>query len=114
MPDPKLKIAAEEIKAVLLKHDCAAIVVLCSESHLEWLHHVTPSWSCARLQDGVLRIKAKREDFPTVEAQKKCVTDTIGMVVGFLDAANNTAAQMTEVARLLATKIEFSHFTKEE
>lgn len=114
MPDPKLKIAAEEIKAVLLKYDCAAIVILCSESHLEYLHHVTPSWSCAKLEGNELRIKAKREDFPTLEAQKKCVTDTIGMVVGFLDAANNTAAQMTEVARLLATQFEFSHFTKHE
>lgn len=114
MPDPKLKIAAEEIKAVLQKHDCAAVVVLASETHLEYLHHVTPSWSCAKLEGNVLRIRAKREDFASVEAHKKCLSDTIGMVVGFLDAANNTAAQMQEVACVIARQIEFSHFTKEE
>ncbi len=48
MPDPKLLAAMEEIKVVLHKHDIAAVVILSSQTHVEYLHEISPSWSCAR------------------------------------------------------------------
>lgn len=40
MPDAKLKEAMEEIKAVLTKHDIAAIVLLQSQTHSEFLQRI--------------------------------------------------------------------------
>jgi len=118
MPDPKLKAAAEEIKSILVKYDIAAVVVLASQSHMEYLNHVIASWSCATLEKDagrfMLRIRAKREDFPSKEAQKKCVEDTTGMIMGFADAQLHCHEMMLKVAAMIGQQVPFEHFTTEE
>lgn len=42
---PKLKIAMEEIKAILKKHDIGACVMLHTPGHMEYLNHIDPSYS---------------------------------------------------------------------
>jgi hypothetical protein len=119
MPDPKLQTAMEQIKAVLRQHDIAAVVLLSSESQVEYLHEIAPSWSCLRFEPApegrqAVRFKALAKDFSSKEAHKKCLQDTIGMVVGFLDALNHSRENYVLIARLIAAEIPFEHITKHE
>jgi hypothetical protein len=106
-PDPKLKEAAAEIAAVLKKHDIAAIITLQSEDGIEFLREISPTWSCAffeRRDDGalLLRIRAKAEEYPSKEAQKKCVEETVGMIFGFHHQAMQDEEAIMQVLAMLA------------
>ena len=118
MPDPKLQEARKEIERICNQYDIGAVVVLASESHLEFLHKVDPSWSCAQIEHiGTkvgIRIRSKLEDYPSKDAQKKCMEDTIGMFIGFIDALTFSAEQMKGVAGMVAQKMEITHWTKFE
>jgi pyrroline-5-carboxylate reductase len=119
MPDPKLQSAMAEIKAVLKKHDCAALVTLASPSHTEYLYEVAPSWSCAWLQpmpDGfAIRMRSKLKDYPSKEAQKKTVEATTGMFLAFANMAERQQKQMTQLIAMLGKSFEeISHWEKEE
>lgn len=119
MPDPKLKDAMEEIKAVLEKYDIGAEVILASETHLEYLHAYDPTWSCAsieKLPDGThgIRVRAKLADFPDREAQKKCLEQTVGMFAGFYDAMEKSQEVMVTVMKMVGEVLEFEHITTEE
>lgn len=62
---PKLKKVMEEIKEILLKHDIAATVALHTPGYAEYLNHITPSYSCATIDElnGKFALKAKKEHF---------------------------------------------------
>lgn len=73
----KLKVAAEEIKDLLRKHDIAGIVSLHAPGHAEYIVHLNPSYSCAYIyNDNEVRFYAKRADFKNTEEhqQKKMYT----------------------------------------
>jgi hypothetical protein len=114
MPDPVLKTAVEEIKAVLVKHDIAAVVFLGSNTHTEFVYELSPSWSCAReLPDGGgLRIRSKRSEYATKEAQFEELRLTVGMIMGFIDAIEHTKSNLGAVMMMLATHMDISHFSK--
>jgi len=121
MPDPKLKIAAAEIEAILQKHDIAGIVMLQSPSHLEYIMAIAPSWSCCWIEDygngaKAMRVKAKREDFPSKAAHVEALGNSIGMILGFTDCCESMRRNLAAVAETIATKtkIEFSHYTQHE
>jgi hypothetical protein len=120
MPDPNLKAAMEDIKAVLKKHDCAALVTLASPSHTEYLYEVAPSWSCAWLEpmpDGgfAVRVRAKRKDYPTKEAHNAAISKTAGMLLAFANMAERQQKQMTQLIALLHKQVgEISHWERQE
>lgn len=115
MPDPKLKAAMEEIKVILHKHDIAGMVFLQSPQNGEFLYHLNPSWSCVTLEDsGVCRIQAKRDEFPSLEAQEKKITESVGMLNGFHDLALQATDNMRTMLKLIGTKMEFSHRSRLE
>jgi hypothetical protein len=80
---PKLKIAMEEIKAILDKHDIAAVVVLHEPSFIECLTRINPSYSCASFtekEEGI-RVRAKLEDFGgDQEIRNQKLADTANML----------------------------------
>jgi energy-coupling factor transporter ATP-binding protein EcfA2 len=55
---PKLKTAMREITAVIIKHDVAAIVVLHTPNHSEYLLRLDPTYSCARFDGNKLHVKS--------------------------------------------------------
>lgn len=115
MPDPKLKTAMEEIKVILEKHDIGAIVLLSSQSHLEYLRQFKTSWSCMWLEPGgLVRIRWKRAEFANQADYERAAKDTIGMIAGFADAARNESDQMIKLLKVVGEKVKFSHFTREE
>jgi hypothetical protein len=77
----KLKVAAEEIKEVLRKHDLAAAVALHSPGHGEYFVHINPSYSCAYMyNDNEVRFHSKRVDYKTAEEQIQKQSDTANMM----------------------------------
>lgn len=96
---PKLKKAAEEIKQILQKYDIAANVVLHTPNHSEYLLHITPTYSCAWLEDGIVRFKARKEDYngnAMVRNQK--IADTLNMLRLISDTAGQNALALLNVA----------------
>jgi hypothetical protein len=80
-PETKLKVAAEEIKEVLRKHDIAAAVALHTPGHGEYFVHLNPSYSCAYLyNDEEVRFYSKRADYKTPEEQLEKQTSTANML----------------------------------
>lgn len=82
--DPKLKAAMEEIKAVLTKYDIAAVAILQSKTHGEWLNEITPSWSCAKMERDEkgrqgIRFKATLQEYGSKEARNEAIRLTAGM-----------------------------------
>lgn len=121
MPDPLLKTAMEEIKAILKKHDLAAQVTLQSAGHVEYLYELSPSWSCVRLEgplpDGAfgIRFRAKRVDFVSKEAQRKVVNASTGMLLSFRNQAAKVVDQMDGITAMLAKHyVEISHWERDE
>lgn len=111
MADPVLKAAMEEIKAVLKKHDLAGMVAISTANAMEYLYEISPSWSCATPEDGGIRFRAKREDFPAVAAHAKIVSDTAGMFFGFHDLANQFSRHTAGMMHLLGRHFDISHVT---
>lgn len=105
----------EEIKPLLKKYDCAAIVLLSSEKHMEFFYEVSPSWSCAKVEpSGFLRIKALAADYPTKAAHKEAVQLTTGIFMGFLDLLERAKRDMATISAMLASKFDITHWTKDE
>ncbi len=119
MPDPKVEAAIEEIKALVRKHDLAAVVFVASPTHTNFLYEVCPSWTCARLeQDNAaelcLRIRSKLVDYPSKDAQKKDVERTFGMFLGFAQACFNAHGQFTGLVKQCAGMMTIEHWDRLE
>jgi len=114
MPDPKLQAAMEEIKAVLTKHDIAGIILLESQKYAEYYYELSPTWSCAKIEGDQLHIRAKREHFPSDVAQAKCLTETIGMIVGFGDMTARTLDAVTKTIKMIGEHFDVVHQTRAE
>ncbi len=98
--------AIEEIKAILERRDLAAMVIVVSPDHAAYLRHITPSWSCAWMEDKggrvAVHVRSKREDYPNLEAQKRSVEATTGMFITFMNWLRATADDMESIIGLIA------------
>jgi hypothetical protein len=109
MPDTKVEAAIEEVKAVLQKHDLAGVVFVASPTNVEYLYHLDPSWTCLRiLPDGGIGARAKREDFPNLEAQKECVRVSVSIVAGFADMGRLMNERFMQLLLALGKKFKIS------
>jgi len=87
----KLKVAAEEIKEILRKHNLAAAVALHSPGHGEYFVHLNPSYSCAYMyQDNEVRFYSKKEDYktPTEQIEKQADTGNMLKILADITAFN--------------------------
>lgn len=77
---PKLKKAAEEMKAIIKKYDIAASIVLHTPGNSEFILEITPSYSCAKLNHDNIHFKAKKEDFNDELKRQQVISDTANMM----------------------------------
>lgn len=97
--NPKLKKAAEEIKQLLQKYDIAGNVVLHTPGHSEYLLHITPTYSCAWLENDSVRFRAKKEDYNgNVIVRNQKISDTANMLRLLSDTAGNNALALLQVS----------------
>ena len=78
---PKLKKAMADIKAILDEHDIAGMVFLHTPGHGEYMIKINPSYSCASIDRGQLRVKCKAEDFGgDKQKQHQVMKDTCNLL----------------------------------
>lgn len=108
---PKLKIAMEEIKAILHKHDIAGFVTLHTPGHTEFLMELQPSYSCCRVQGDQIRVRAKLiEDFAgNKEIWHRKVNDTSDMLHGICDTSGRIIIQIMNLSDILDKKVDADH-----
>ena len=106
---PKLKIAMEEIKEIIKKHDIAASVVLHTPGHCELLLKLDPSYSCSFVDGDSVRIKAKLADFATVEERNQKIKDTANMFSLLSDVTSQSAINLLHVSQNLDERVGAEH-----
>lgn len=107
---PKLKIAMEQIKVILKQHDIAALIVLHTPGHSEYLLSIDPSYSCARFEGDYLRIKAKLAEFGgDKKAWELCTSNTSNMLNLIGEVGARTSMQILEISKTLDEKISAEH-----
>lgn len=115
MTDPKLKSAAEEIKAVLRKYDIIGNFQLASETHIEFVREFETSWSCAKMEGpGVIRIRSKLVDYPSKTAQKKSLEDTVGALIAFVEQGERDRNAIRHLLFTIGQTMQIDHMSKEE
>lgn len=109
---PKLKVAAEEIKAILKKHDIAAAIVLHTPGHAEFVLEIEPSYSCAKLIPNGVHFKAKREDYNDELKRNQVVSDTVNMLSLLSDVTAQNAMNLITVAEQLEKILDVEHIDR--
>jgi len=119
---PKLKKAMEEIKAIVKKHDIAAVVVLHNaeatsvspdgwantEGFCEYLLGISPSYSAAAIiPDGRFAVKGKAEHYGGDKRKRnKAVGDTANMLQVLAEQTGRLAVQLMEMEEILSAHVE--------
>lgn len=108
--DPKLKVAMEKIKAVLKEHDIAGAVVLHTPGFSEHYVKIDPSYSCAKPENNVIRVRAKlQEDFNgDKDAWTKKMTDTTNMFIHLSGSTKHISDGMSRVIDMLKEHMEIT------
>ncbi len=115
--DPKLKEALEEIKPILRKYDCMAVMVLVSPTHSEFLNHIDASWSVMTFEhraDGGevgIRFRTKREDWPSKEAQNKATEASTHALTTFIEWSRITNGAFRSVIQQLGKHMKIAWST---
>lgn len=109
---PKLKMAMEEIKETLRKHDVAALIVLHKPGFGEYYFKVDTTYSCARLDEktGLMRIKAKAAELPGGAAQREqLLADTANMFKILCDVGYDTLEMIENVSKVVDKVVDADH-----
>ena len=108
MTDKRYRECMAEIVAVLKKYDMAGAICIVDKER-SMFRYQFPSWSCIILGDESLRFKAKREDYPSREAQKEAVTLSAHILLQFRDVAAQTFHMMSKIQASLEEHFEIEH-----
>ena len=106
--DPKLREVARKIKRLLKRNNVAGSFVVVSKTHSEFRFHF-PTWSAVTLKGNELRIRAKREDFVSLEDQKETVENSVHILCQIRDIAGLIFKNMQGILDLLSKKFNITH-----
>lgn len=106
----------KEIRAVLKKHDLAAVVIIGSPTHTQFLIEPEASWSVAKFEQGPdgtmgMRIRAKHNDPPELREKLRLTT---GLVMGWIDAIDGVQKALQWMAMELGKKIGIKHVSRDD
>lgn len=108
---PKLKKAAEEIKDILKKHDIAAVIMLHTPGYGEYVVELSPSYSCAKIEHGLLSLKSNAADYPGgIDEQRRHISDTANMLEILSDLAEITIPGIVEANEVLRLTVDVTHY----
>jgi len=106
----KIKIATEEIKEILRKHDLAGAISLHTPGKAYMFLHFNTSYSCAYIYDSMhMRIASKASDYATVEEHHQKVSDTANMFKMLLDAVSIIHTSLDRYSTVLDSVIHAEH-----
>lgn len=91
--DKRYRECMAEIIGVLQKYDMAGAITVVDKERCMFKYHF-PTWSCILLGEDYVRLRSKREDFPSLEAQHVCAELSAHIIMQMRDVAANTFAMM--------------------
>ena len=97
-----------EIMDVLKRYDMAGAIAVVDKERCMFKYHF-PTWSVISLGADHVRFKAKREDFPSREAQKEAVELSAHIVMQMRDTAANTFGLMESLGKQLEEQVGMEH-----
>jgi hypothetical protein len=109
---PKLKKAMEEIKEILRKHDIAGTVTLHTDGHAEYLNHITPSYSCANIDElnGRFELRAKKIHFSNEAERHNKLRATSNMLSLLADVTAKNVLNLINASETVDKFLEAEHF----
>lgn len=107
---PKLKIAMDEIKNILKKHDVAGFVIIHTPGFSEYLNHISPSYSCAKIEATQLRFKLKASEVGGAEKARQIANDTFNMMTHLSDITAKSAMMFMDAQKMLKEKLGGEEF----
>jgi hypothetical protein len=115
---PKLKKAAERIKAILKEHDIAGVVAIHEPGFSEFIIEVSPSYSCATFDPitGRLRVKSNlKEDYGgDLERKRKVDTNSANMLHLLAFTTFQIAEMLTKLDMVVSEKLNAEHYGDDE
>lgn len=112
MSQYKLKMAAAEIRDICVKHDIAASIMLADPDNGERLQVLDTTWSCARLEGDMIRLKTTTADFPTKESKKRAIESTAGIAFIFLEMWQEQQMMFTTIIATLSERFNLRNWIK--
>lgn len=103
--ETKMQQARDEIVAVLQKHELMGVVMFASQERAGFVNELSPPWSCVRTGPEGVQILSRREDFSSLEDQKKCVNESIGGIMGILHVSKNVIYTLTNLMGAVSHKM---------
>lgn len=97
-----------EIMGVLKKYDMAGAITVVDKERCMFKYHF-PTWSVATVDLKGVRLKSKREDFPSIEAQREASELTAHCIMQIQDTAVNTLNMTTVMASHMREKWGMEH-----
>jgi hypothetical protein len=103
---PKLKTAVEEIRAILKKHDVAAVVVLHTPGFSEYIFKIDPSYSCAKVTNNRLEVKLKLEHYNNDrKLRDQFAKDTLNMINHLTEVTGMMTMQLVNASKVIEEHI---------
>jgi len=108
--DPDLKIAIEEIKAILDKFQISATVILNSPTHAEYLNYF-PVWSAIQFEKSkpMIKIRSKRKDFNSREEQHAILEASVGLIARARDISAQNFTMYHEIFKIMEKHMDIVH-----
>lgn len=109
--DPVLEQAIAEIQEVLKKHDVGGHVVLVSKTHGEYLYHLSPSWSCVKIEPSEnaeapsIRFKSKAADYGSEEKRNEVIQQSAALLFTLRDLTGRAFMIFEQMTVVLNDKI---------
>jgi hypothetical protein len=106
--DKRYRECMAEITHVLRKFDMAGAVTVVAKDRAMF-KCTFPTWSCIRVTETEVRFKAKREDYPSKEAQQETVELSVHIIMQMRDIAARTFAFCEQIHQKLGEHFEIEH-----
>jgi len=108
---PKLKRVMSKIESILKEEDLAGVVVLHEPGAAELLTRLDPSYSCASIENGNLRIKGQlvRDFGGDKKKQEESLRNTSNMLKNLGDVTGITIVGIMDASKALDEKLGATH-----
>lgn len=107
-----------KIVAILKEHDLMGSVMIAGKERSGFFNEISPTWSCASVNEGPagleVRVRAKREDFASVEEQKACLAATVNGLMGLLHVHKFIGEMLLGMVKLISTKVDITSIATDE
>lgn len=98
---PEIAPVLAEIEAILKENDMVGFVLVSTAEKADWLMQMEASWSCAKMEGDVLRMRCKASEIPDVKERQRLVTGAVGSITVMMDAMRKLYENLCRVLEMI-------------